>query len=267
MRVSPCLAALLASSAALADPRPRALTWSGVGLTVTVPAGFEALAARDPTADLLGTWRREGARSDGPILLQFVHLGAIVPQRRLEARELAELRSSDPYPFVDARERCRALGFDLDALVGRATVNGHTALRLSTAVPLVDDSVMVVVLAPTSREPEARGVFREVLASCRGETAWQTPWQRRRELTQRACALLAIAAGIVYALLAVSLFRRRDGWLRARAAALLTMGALWLVVAALVPWGQWWPLLRSLALAAAFLRHGAKRARAAAQVS
>lgn len=267
MRASPCLAALLVTSVALADPRPRPRAWPEVGLTVTVPAGFDELPARNPTANLLGTWRREGPRADGPILLQLVHLGAIVPQRPLDARELAELRSSDPYPFIDTRERARAFGFDLDALVGRATVNGHAALRLSTAVPLVDDSVMVVVLSPASREPEARAVFREVLASCRGQTAWQTPWQHWSARVQRVCAVLAIVAGVTYGLLALTLFRRRDGWRRARAAALLATGALWLVVAALVPWGQWWPMLRSLALAAAFLRHGAKRARLAAQPS
>ncbi len=267
MRTSPCLAALFVTSVALADPRPHTRSWTEIGLTVTVPAGFDELPARNPTANLLGTWRREDPRADGPILLQLVHLGAIVPQRPLEGRELAELRSSDPYPFVDTRERASALGFDLDAIVGRATVNGHAALRLSTAVPLVDDSVMVVVLSPASRESEARAVFREVLASCRGETAWQTPWQRRRDLIQRVAAALAITGGILYGLLALTLFRRRDGWLRPRAAALIAMGALWLVVAALVPWGQWWPMLRSVALAAAFLRHGAKRARLAAQPS
>ncbi|MFO0651034.1 MAG: hypothetical protein U0326_32710 [Polyangiales bacterium] len=161
MRASPCLAAVLVTAVALADPRPRPRAWPEVGLRSPSPRADE-LPARNPTANLLGTWRREGPRADGPILLQLVHLGAIVPQRPLDARELAELRSSDPYPSSTRARRARALGFDLDALVGRATVNGHAALGLSTAVPLVDDSVMVVVLSPASREPEARAVFREV---------------------------------------------------------------------------------------------------------
>ncbi len=110
-------------------------------------------------------------------------------------------------------------------------------------------------------------MFREVLASC----ARATPRGRRRGSVALArsdgvAAALALR-GILYALLALTLFRRRDGWLRPRAAALIAMGALWLVVAALVPWGQWWPMLRSVALAAAFLRLGAKRARLAAQPS
>jgi hypothetical protein len=254
------LALLTVTSATVAQPTPR--TWSDVGITVTIPAGFTALPTRNPTANLLGTWRREGARDEGPILLQLVHLGAVVPQRPLVERERAELRSSDPYPFVDTPERARALGFELDALVGRTTLNGHAALRLVTAVPLVDDSVLVVVLAPSSREREARDVFRDTLASCRGETSWQTPSQRVRTLTQRVCAVVAITMGVVYALLALTVFRRRDAWHKARGAALLAMGALWLLVAVLVPWGQWGALVRALLLAAVFLRHGATKLRA-----
>lgn len=260
MRRTLTLALVAMTSTTAAQPATR--TWSDVGITVTIPAGFTALPTRNPTANLLGTWCREGAANDGPILLQLVHLGAVVPQRPLDERERAELRSSDPYPFVDTPERARALGFELDALVGRTTLNGHAALRLATAVPLVDDSVLVVVLAPASREREARDVFRETLASCRGETAWQTPSQRVRTLTQRVCAVAAIVMGVVYGLLALAVFRRRDGWQKARGAALLAMGALWLVVAALVPSGQWGALVRAGLLAAVFLRHGASKLRA-----
>ncbi len=244
-----------------AHASPTVAEWREPALSVTVPDGFTRLPAQNPTADLLGTWRREDARSEGPVLLQFVHLGAIVPQRALEARELDELRASDPYPFTDTRERVRAFGFDLDALAGRATVNGRAVMRLATAVPLVDDSVRVVVLAPASREREAREVFRDVLASCRGETAWRTPWQRSRETAQRGFALTAIALALAYAALALTVFRRRDEWHRARVAALIAAGSLWLAVAALVPWGRWGALVRSLALAAAFLWHAARRRR------
>ena len=238
---------------------PTVVEWSEPALAVTVPDGFTRLAAQNPTADLLGTWRRDGSPGEGPLLLQFVHLGAVVPQRPLAGRELDELRASDPYPFTDSRERSRAFGFDLDTLVGRATVNGRSVVRITTAVPLVDDSVRVVVLGPSSREREAREVFRDVLASCRGETAWQTPWQRARETAQRIFALTAIALGVAYGALALAVFRRRDEWHRARVAALFVMGSLWLAVAALVPWGRWGALVRSLALAAAFLWHAARR--------
>ncbi len=130
MRTSPCLAALFVTSVALADPRSHTRSWTEIGLTVTVPAGFDELPARNPTANLLGTWRREGARADGPILLQLVHLGAIVPQRPLEARELAELRSSDPYPFVDTRERASTVRRRcFVALVNRDVLQPAAALR------------------------------------------------------------------------------------------------------------------------------------------
>ncbi len=242
--------ALSLPSSASADPR--VVTFSAPGVTFSVPPGFEPLSARNPTADLLGTYRRD----DGPLLLQFVHLGAVVPQRRLDARELAELRGSDPYPFTDTRERARTLGFDVDSLVGRATVNGRAVLRLSTAVPLVDDSVMVVVLSPAAREVEARGVFRAVLASARGRTAWQTPRERARSHVQNAAAMSALALMGLYAVLALAVFRTRDRWGRARAAALFTIAALWIVVAALAPAGSGWAVGRALVLAAAFAHHG-----------
>ncbi len=243
------LVALSLTSLAWADPR--VVTFEAPGVTFSVPTGFEPLSARNPTADLLGTYRRD----DGPLLLQFVHLGAVVPQRRLDARELAELRGSDPYPFVDTRERARALGFDVDSLAGRATVNGRAVIRLSTAVPLVDDSVMVVVLSPAAREGEARGVFRAVLSSARGRTAWQTPRERARATVQRACAVSALALMALYAALALAVFRARDRWGRARAAALVTVAALWVAVAALSPAGSGWASARALALAAAFAHH------------
>lgn len=244
------LAALTLTAPAWADPR--VVTFSAPGVTFSVPPGFEALEARNPTADLLGTWRRD----DGPLLLQFVHLGARVPQRRLDARELAELRGSDPYPFVDTRERARTLGFEVDSLAGRATVNGRAVLRLSTAVPLVDDSVMVVVLAPAAREAEARTVFRAVLASARGPTAWQTPRERARSVAQTVAAVAALALIGLYAVLALAVFRTRDRWHRARSVALLTIAALWVVVAALAPAGSAGAVARALVLAAAFGHHG-----------
>lgn len=252
MRASPiALVALALALPSVAWADPRAVTFSAPGVTFSVPAGFERLSARNPTADLLDTYRRD----DGPLLLQFVHLGAVVPQRRLDARELAELRGSDPYPFTDTRERARTLGFDVDSLAGRATVNGRAVLRLSTAVPLVDDSVMVVVLAPAAREAEARGVFRAVLASARGRTAWQTPRERARSRVQRVCAVAALALMGLYAALALAVFRTRDRWGRARAAALVTVAALWVVVAALAPAGSAWAVVRALLLAAAFAQH------------
>ncbi len=245
----------LATSLALADPTPVEVTWRDAGVTFTVPAGFGRLPARDPTPDLLGTFRRERG-GEGVVLLQFVHLGAEVPQRPLTEPEVAELRGSDPYPFHDARERARTLGFEVDSLAGRATINGRGVVRLATAVPLDRDSVRVVVMAPASREREAREVFRAVLASARGRTSWQTPAERAREVVQSGAAITAMALMTLYGALALAVFRRRDAWRGPRRAAMFAIGALWCVVAALVPWGEWWALARSLALAAAFVLHG-----------
>ena len=66
----------------------------------------------------------------------------------------------------------------------------------------------------------------------------------------------ALAGMVVYGLAALLVFRKRDGWRGGRAAALLTIAALWVAAAVLVPRGQWRVLAQDVALAAVFAHRG-----------
>src|SRR5207244_1970382 len=85
---------------------------------------------------------------------------------------------ADGFPFTDHREKARALGFDVEALEGQGMSPRGPVFRLAVGVPIAGGAVLVTVLAPTTREREAREVFRDVLGSFRARTSWRTPLQR-----------------------------------------------------------------------------------------
>lgn len=249
-----------ALSVAHADPRAVTYTYRVPGFTVTVPAGFVKMPAEHPRAGLLDTFYR-GASGETPVLLQFVHLDAEVPQRTLTEREIAELRRSDLVSFTDHREGGRTLGFDIEVLVGTATLpDGTSVLRQAAAVPLDQDSALVVVLAPVDRERESREVMRAVLTSVHGRTSWQTPAQRAAGVLIRAVAIAVVALSLGYALTALAVFRRRDAWHGARSAVLFVTAALWATFGLwlVTPWGGglWCEASQSFALAALFVGLG-----------
>ncbi len=246
--------ALFAPGVALADPRP--VTLDAAGLSFTLPNGFEAQRTAEPSPDLLGTWVRAGHAGDGPVVLQCAAVEGEVPEGVPQGEAVTAWRGSDPYVFDDRVEVGRALGFDVHVRAGAATVNGRAMVRLATVLPLRRGGVRVAVFAPTSRGDEARGVFRAVLASSRGEAAWVTPRQRLRERALLAVVGAALVGMVAYGLAALLVFRKRDRWRGGRAAALLVIAALWAAAAVLVPRGQWRVLAQDVALAAVFAHRG-----------
>lgn len=246
--------ALLAPGVALADPT--AVTLPTAGLTFTLPTGFEAQPAAAPTPDLLGTWVRVGRAGDGPVVLQCAAVEGEVPEGAPRGEAVGQWTGSDPYVFDDRAEVGSALGFDVHVRSGTAAVNGRAMVRLATVLPLARGGVRVAVFAPASRGAEARGVLRAVLVSSRGEVAWRTPREKLRERALLAVVVAALAGMVVYGLAALLVFRKRDGWRGGRAAALLTIAALWVAAAVLVPRGQWRVLAQDVALAAAFAHRG-----------
>ncbi|MBK6529771.1 MAG: hypothetical protein IPF99_09255 [Deltaproteobacteria bacterium] len=150
------VATLALGRAAVADPtvvqheRPR--------FSLIVPDGFVRVEPDGATRDLLGVFRREGDLPDEPpMVLQLLHLDAIVPQRPLLPPERAEFRRADGFRFTDHVEHDRVLGFPVETLVGvSALTNGASVTRFATAVPLDDDAVLVVLLAPSHRASAAR---------------------------------------------------------------------------------------------------------------
>jgi len=242
--------ALLAPGVALADPT--AVTLGAAGLSFTLPMGFEAQPVTAPTPDLLGTWVRAGRAGEGPVVLQCAAVEGDVLEGAPRGSAVGPWRGSDPYVFDDRVEVGRALGFDVHVRAGTATVNGRAMVRLATVLPLARGAVRVAVFAPASRGEEARGAFRAVLASSRGEVAWRTP----RERALLAVVLAALAGMAAYGLAALLVFRKRDEWRAGRAAALLTIAALWVAAAVLVPRGQWRVLAQDVALAAVFAHRG-----------
>lgn len=260
MRASPRMIAALALCALApevsADP---AVHLTSPPLDLTLPPRATARPAEHPTPDNLGTWELHLA-DDAPVLLQLARLGAPLPQRALTDEELSALRSADPYPFTDRVNTVSALGFDVPALEGRATVMGHTLVRFAAALPLTDEGVLVVVMAPEVREREARVAWRAVLASARGRTAWLTSAQRLRARVQGGAAVWALAAMAAYAALAWTRWRGGRGG-RARTVLVASVAAAWALVAMLAPQGARGAQMRAVVMAAVFAHHAWRTAR------
>lgn len=231
------LAALLVASPAAANPvarhdRPR--------FSITAPDRFERVTVDDARPDLLDVFRRPGdLPGEAPMVLQVLHLDAVLPQRALVPAERAELRRADAFEFADRVEHDRIFGFPVETLAGTATLSGEVSVaRWATAVPLDDDSVLVVLLAPAHRAREARALHRAALASIRGATTWETPARRALNRAMRFVLSATAALSLAHALAAWALSRRAPLSRRARALASGTLAALWgsLSVWLSVPW-------------------------------
>lgn len=250
------LALCAMSFEASADP---AVHLTSPPLDLTLPPHATVRPAAHPTPDNLGTWDLHVA-DDAPVLLQLARLGAPLPQRALSDDELSALRSADPYPFTDRVDTEPALGLDVPALEGRATVAGHTLVRFAAALPLVDDGVLVVVMAPEAHAREARRAWRSVLASARGRTAWMTPTQQRRARVQGGAAVWALAAMAVYGALAWTRWRGGRGG-RVRTVLVASVAMAWALVAMLAPQGARGAQVRAVLMAAVFAHHAWRTAR------
>lgn len=249
------LAALLAAVSASADPvvvrheRPR--------FTFTLPDRFERVEPDGVRGDLLDVFRRPGDLPDEPpMVLQVLHLDAVLPQRSLLPGERAEFRRADAFRFTDHVEHGRVLGFPVETLVGVATLpGGVNVTRFATAIPLEDDAVLLVLLAPGHRARDARALLRATLSSTSAPTTWETPARRAFNQGMRVALLLTLLSSLGYGLAAI---RARRAPLRPRtrlrAAALLA--ALWWAVSLwlCVPWREeeWLFALLSVSLAATF---------------
>lgn len=213
------LAVALLPALTLAQPRAERFVSAPLGLTVTLPRGFVAVPSRDASDDHLGAWRR------GAVLVELVHLDAPVPQRALTATERAALRVADPFAFDDRVERSPWRGHSLETLRGLSA--RPPAFRLATAVPLVDDGVLLAVYAPGDREAEARAVHAAVLASTDALTEWRTPAQRVGYPATKAAGAVALALMAGYAVAAWVARRRRREWSRPLRGVAVSAAVLW----------------------------------------
>lgn len=249
------LTALLAAASAAADPvvvrheRPR--------FTLTVPDGFERVDPDGARGDLLDVFRRPGDLPDEPpMVLEVLHLDAIVPQRALLPAERAELRRADAFPFVDHVEHDRVLGFPVETLVGTSTMPGDISVtRLATAIPLEDDSVLVVLQAPGHRAREARAVLRATLSSVRGPTTWETPARRALNHAMRMVSLVTLLASLAYGVAAAIAARRSPLRPRSRLLATGSLAVLWWAASIwlCVPWREHERLVAAQALGCAVM--------------
>lgn len=250
------LAALLAASRAAADPvvvrheRPR--------FTLTVPDRFERVEPDGAHGDLLDVFRRPGDLPDEPpMVLQVLHLDAVLPQRALLPAERAEFRRADAFRFTDHVEHDRVLGFPVETLVGEATLpSGVGVTRFATAIPLEDDAVLLVLLAPGHRARDARALLRATLDSTRAPTTWETPARRAVNQAMRVALLLTLLSSMAYGLAAAITARRASLPPRTRMRATALLAALWWSVSLwlCVPWrdDEWLFALLALGLAGTF---------------
>ncbi len=231
------LALVLVAAPVTANPvarheRPR--------FTLTAPDRFERVPLDDARADLLDVFQRTGdLPGEGPMVLQVLHLDAIVPQRALVPRERAELRRADAFEFTDRVEHDRVFGFPVETLAGTATLaGGVTVVRWATAVPLEDDAVLVVLLAPAHRARDARALHRAALASIRGDTSWETPARRHVNQLMRAVRSVTVVLSLAYAVVTWVRSRRTPLLPRTRARAMGVLALLWcsLSLWLCVPW-------------------------------
>ncbi len=249
------LALLLLAAPATANPvarhdRPR--------FSLTAPDRFERVAVDNARADLLDVFQRAGdLPGEGPMVLQVLHLDRVVPQRALRPEERAELRIADAFEFTDRVEHDRVLGFPVETLAGTATLAGDVAVvRWATAVPLEDDAVLVVLLAPAHRARDARALHRAALASIRGTTTWETPARRNLNRSMRLVGRATVVLSLAYALVAWVRSRRTPLLPRTRARATGALAFLWwsLSLWLCVPWraDEWIPAAQCAAFAVTY---------------
>ena len=250
------VATLAVGRAAVADPtvvqheRPR--------FSLIVPDGFVRVEPDGATRDLLGVFRREGDLPDEPpMVLQLLHLDAIVPQRPLLPPERAEFRRADGFRFADHVEHDRVLGFPVETLVGvSALTNGASVTRFATAVPLDDDAVLVVLLAPSHRASAARSLLRATLDSVRAPTTWESPARRALNGVMRMVLLATLLGSLGYGIAAGIAARRSPLSVRTRRRATALLAALWWSAAAwlCVPWREheWLFAVQSVGFAVTF---------------
>lgn len=243
-RAALAVSALLAAAHAGAQPTP--VHHEAPRFSLTVPDRFARVEPEGAPRDLLDVFQRPGDLPDEPpMVLQVLHLDAIVPQRPLLPAERDALRRADAFRFTDRVEHDRALGFEVETLVGVATLPGDVPVtRLATAVPLDDDAVLVVLLAPGHRARDARALHRAVLASVQAPTSWETPARRALNRALRAVLSLAVVSSFAYGLAAAVAARRAPLRPATRVRASAALASLWGAVALwlCVPWrDDEWP--------------------------
>ncbi len=208
--------------------------------SIAVPDRFERVDPDGVRGDLLDVFRRPGDLPDEPpMVLQVLHLDAIVPQRPLLPAERAEFRRADAFRFSDHVEHDRVLGFPVETLVGVSPLVGDGSVtRFATAIPLEDDAVLLVLIAPGHRARDARALYRAMLTSVRGPTTWETAARRTFNRIMRIEVLGTLLASLAYGLVVALTVRRTPLRPRTRQrcsaalAALWGLAALWLCV----PW-------------------------------
>jgi hypothetical protein len=248
----------LYTSTVWANP-PARTGFADVDVHFTIPADFEQRPTTNPAPELMGTWALRG--DTAPIVLQFVRLYTELPQRTLTETELAAFRTSDITTFTDTHSSVHAMNFQLEALEGRASVAGVSMVRFASVVPLVADSVLVVMVGPSARETQTRELFREVVMSTEAVPGWKTRAQRTNEILRKRAGTMALVLMTLYGIAALVIFRRRDIWHWSRAAISVSIAIAWSVVATLAEEGKWYVVVWSVVLALVFAQHAYKLAR------
>jgi hypothetical protein len=249
------LALVLCTSTVWANP-PTRMGFADVDVHFTIPADFEQRPAANPAPELMGTWALRG--EPAPIVLQFVRMNAELPQRSLTETELAAFRTSDITTFTDTPSFVYAMNFRLEALVGSGTVAGVSMVRFASVVPLVGDSVLVVVVGPSARRTQIDELFRQVLMSTEATPGWKTLSQRNNERLRVRAGSTALVLMALYGITAVVIFRRRDIWRHARAVISAAIAVAWSIVGSLAPEGKWYVVVWSVVLALVFAQHAYK---------
>ena len=246
----------LATARAAADPV--VVHHARPAFTLTVPDRFERVDPDGARGDLLDVFRRAGDLPDEPpMVLQVLHLDAIVPQRPLLPVERAEFRRADAFRFTDHVEHDRVLGFPVETLVGVSPLVGDGSVtRFATAIPLEDDAVLLVLIAPGHRARDARALYRATLASVRAPTTWETPARRTLNRIMRFEVLGTLLASLAYGLAAALTARRAPLRPRTRRGCTAALAALWGLAALwlCVPWrgDEWIFAAEAIGLAVTF---------------
>lgn len=169
---------------------------SGLGISFTLPDGFERLSEEEDGADFVRVYRRQVVGEPIAHIVAVERLGGVLPRTDFQQAPI-----DGPVKFSAGRWK------DFDVIVGQVSeeLNGAPATVFNVQVPLKPEAVQLKFIGPATHEADLRSLVNDTLATVEGETNWLTTderWQRlssgARRLGITIGVVAIIAAWIVY---------------------------------------------------------------------
>jgi hypothetical protein len=174
---------------ALAERESRAVSVSepSLGISFTLPDGFERLRDEEDQADFVRVYRKLVVGEPIAYIVGVERLGGVLPRT-----DVQQAPKDGPVKFSVGRWK------DFDVIVGQVSeeLNGAPATVFNVQIPLKPEAVQLKFIGPASRAAELRSLVDETLLTLKGDTNWLSAEERWERLATGA-RRLGITVGVV----------------------------------------------------------------------